>query len=273
MGVENFSDELLEINGRAHRSPEIERTYRFARSIGFPQINIDLIAGMMGETEENWRECIQKTLAMEPDSVTIYQMEIPFNTTIYKNMKAEGKQIAPVADWETKRRWVKEAFAALEESGYSVGSAYTAVRDASKTRFVYRDRLWRGADLLALGVASFSHIGGTHFQNEKDFDRYNESIEAGQLPIHRALRLSSEERLIRELVLQMKLGYLNPSYFEQKFGVDIHTRFREPFESMRQQGWMSVSQDEIRLTREALLQVDHLLWSFFLPEHKTDRYT
>ena len=46
LGVENFSDRILELNGRAHRTPEIDRVYRFARAIGFPQINIDLIAGM-----------------------------------------------------------------------------------------------------------------------------------------------------------------------------------------------------------------------------------
>src|SRR5436309_3240533 len=70
LGVENFDDRILEINGRAHRSPEIGQAYRYARSLGFPQINIDLIAGMLGETEENWRACVQKTLDLAPDSVT-----------------------------------------------------------------------------------------------------------------------------------------------------------------------------------------------------------
>jgi oxygen-independent coproporphyrinogen-3 oxidase len=47
--------------GRAHRSPEIEQAYRSARALGFPQINIDLIAGMLGETEENWAACVRRT--------------------------------------------------------------------------------------------------------------------------------------------------------------------------------------------------------------------
>ena len=86
LGVENFDDHILEINGRAHRSAEIERAYRFARSIGFPQINIDLIAGMVEETEDNWKRCVEKAIALEPEMATIYQMEIPYNTTIYKQM-------------------------------------------------------------------------------------------------------------------------------------------------------------------------------------------
>ena len=57
LGIENFDDHILEVNGRAHRSAEIFRAYQFAQSLGFPQINIDLIAGMLGETEENWQRC------------------------------------------------------------------------------------------------------------------------------------------------------------------------------------------------------------------------
>src|SRR5258708_7429111 len=206
LGVENFDDHILEINGRAHHSKEIARAYAFARQVGFPQINIDLIAGMVEEREENWRENIQRTIELSPDSVTIYEMEIPFNTTIYKQMKAEGKLAAPVADWETKRRWVREAFEALEKAGYTVASAYTAVKDPARTRFVYRDRLWAGADLLSLGVASFGHINGTHYQNHHDFEPYVAKVRDKQFPVWRALTPTADERLIRELILQLKLG-------------------------------------------------------------------
>ena len=39
---------------------------------GFPNVNIDLISGMVGETTENWRENIKKTIDLSPDSVTIF---------------------------------------------------------------------------------------------------------------------------------------------------------------------------------------------------------
>src|SRR5258708_3817737 len=56
LGVEHFNDAILEANGRAHLSAEIYRAYEWAREVDFPQINIDLIAGMMGETEDHWRD-------------------------------------------------------------------------------------------------------------------------------------------------------------------------------------------------------------------------
>src|SRR5262245_5344415 len=177
LGIENFDDHILEINGRAHGSKEIGRAYDFARSVGFPQINIDLIAGMVGETSENWAECVHKTIALEPDSVTIYQMEIPFNTTIFKEMKAGGETFAPVADWGTKRQWVRQAYAEQERAGYHVSSDYASVQSPSITRFVYRDLLWSGADLVGLGVSSFSHVRATHFQNQHDLTPYITHLE------------------------------------------------------------------------------------------------
>jgi oxygen-independent coproporphyrinogen-3 oxidase len=92
LGIENFDDRILELNGRAHRSGEVFRAYQFAQSLQFPQVNIDLIAGMLGETEENWHDCIRKTIELDPDSVTIYQMELPFNTTISSDvLKGTGR--------------------------------------------------------------------------------------------------------------------------------------------------------------------------------------
>ncbi len=275
LGVENFDDGILEHNGRAHRSPEIGRAYRFARSLDFPQINIDLIAGMLGETDENWRRCIDRTLELGPDSVTIYQMELPFNTTISRDiLSGSGRFAEPVATWSTKRRWVREAFAALEEAGYHVGSAYTAVKDPSRTRFVYRDRLWQGADLVGLGVASFGHVNGVHIQNLDTWETYGAALRAGGIPLARAYRPRPEERMIRELVLQLKRGSIRPAYFEDKYEVDVRERFAEQWDALRAEGYLAVADpDTVALSREGLLRVDSLLRRFFLPEHAGIRYT
>ena len=274
LGVENFDDRILELNGRAHRSPEIYRVYQHALALGFPQINIDLIAGMLGETDENWRHCIERTLALSPDSVTVYQMELPYNTTISGNLLKGAGDMGAVADWATKRRWVAEAFDALEAAGYHVGSAYTAVKDRAKATFVYRDRLWEGADLVGIGVASFGHINGVHVQNLDTWEKYSAAIDAGDLPLARAYRPTVDERLIREFILQMKRGAVRPAYFEEKYGADPLVRFREQLESLRHEGYLTeLSPDRIALTRAGLMRVDSLLHRFFLPEHTGIRYT
>ena len=275
LGVENFDDRILELNGRAHRSAEIDRAYGFARTLGFPQINIDLIAGMLGETDENWERCLARTLELQPDSITIYQMELPFNTTISKDLLKGTRLFSePVASWATKRRWVSEAFDALQAAGYTPRSAYTLVKDPARTRFVYTDRLWEGADMVGLGVASFGHVNGVHVQNLDAWDTYTTAVDDGRLPLQRAYRPTADERLIRELVLQLKRGAIAPSYFTGKYGVDILERFRSQFEDLRAAGDAEVvSPDLVRISRAGLLRIDTLLPRFFLPEHLGIRYT
>jgi oxygen-independent coproporphyrinogen-3 oxidase len=272
LGIENFDDHILEINGRAHGSKEIDQTCEYVRTIGFPQLNIDLISGMMGETGGNWRECVRKTITLDPDSITIYQMEIPYNTTIFKEMKIHGQDVAPVADWKTKREWVDHAFAEFEKAGYTVTSAYAAVKDPLRTRFLYRDLLWTGADMIGLGVASFSHVGGTHFQNEHEFGPYIDKLDQRALPIYRALTTTEDERMIRELILQMKLGHVHTAYFQNKFGVDIQRRFADYLGKLEDLGMLEIDPDGLRLKRHGLLQVDKLLHEFFLPQHRGARY-
>jgi oxygen-independent coproporphyrinogen-3 oxidase len=275
LGVENFDDRILELNGRAHRSAEIFRAYDYAKSLGFPQINIDLIAGMLGEDDRNWQACVEATLKLSPDSVTIYQMELPYNTTISGDLlHGTGRFEQRVADWATKRRWVQEAFEALQAAGYHIGSAYTASKDPSRTRFVYRDRLWQGADLAGLGVASFGHLNGVHMQNLDTWEAYSAAVRRGEIPLSRAYRPTDEERMIRELVLQLKLGSIRPGYFQDKYGVNVLNRFRPQLDSLRAGGYLTAATDQqVSLSREGLLRVDSLLPGFFLPQHANVRYT
>lgn len=272
LGIEHFDDHILEINGRAHRSKEVLRAYAYAREIGFPQINVDLIAGMVEETEEKWRETVEKAVALRPDSVTIYQMEIPYNTTIYQTMKTEGRLVAPVADWETKRRWVDYAFAEFEKVGYTVTSTTTVVRDPKQVQFQYRAGLFSGADLLSIGVASFGHLSGVHYQNQHDFQPYLNAVNSGRLPLYRALRPTAEELYTREFMLQLKLGSVSAGAFTAKFGTDPRMQFATALATLRSWGYLVEDGDRIGLTRDGLLQVDRLLQEFFDPEYRKGRY-
>jgi oxygen-independent coproporphyrinogen-3 oxidase len=272
LGVEHFDDEILSINGRAHKSPEIVRAYGWAREVGFPQINIDLIAGMLGETEDKWKYAVEKAIALDPDSVTIYQMEVPFNSKIAKDALSHGGE-SEIAGWETKRRWVDYAFGQFEAAGYKVSSAYTLVKPERHAGFVYRDSLWHGADLVGTGVASFGHFQGVHYQNVDTWEQYISKLDAGELPINRALPVSDHQRLIREMILQLKTGQIDAGYFRGKFGVEITTEFREAFDSLVREGFATVNGDDIRMTRQGLLRVDSLLPRFFEEQFRNVRYT
>ena len=272
LGIENFDDKILEENGRAHLSPEVMKAYGWLKDVGFPQINVDLIAGMVGETDENWASCVEKAIAMEPDNITIYQMELSFNTVYSKEMS--DLQIAsPVASWPTKRRWVSEAIDTMAKSGYQPCSGNEFIRNPDKDAFVYRDNVWRGCDLMAVGVSSFGHFQGVHYQNLDKIEDYMETVNKGELPINRALTPTPHQTLIRELVLQMKEGRVSKLPFLEKFGVDILEQFKTPLANQQAAGYLNVEGDDIVLTRKGLLQADSLLPEYFEEQHRAVRYT
>lgn len=271
LGVEHFDDGLLAGNGRAHLSAEIYDVYDMARKVDFPQINIDLIAGMVGETEAKWRDAIRRAIELQPDSVTIYQMELPYNTIISQQILKEGRE-SPIADWPTKQRWLDYAFDEFQSVGYRIASAYTVATTKKPCRFIYTDALWHGGDMIGLGVSSFSHFRGVHFQNAHSFEEYIALIDKNQLPLLRALTLTGKQKLIREMILQLKTGTIELPYFQNKFGVDPWEEFKPVFEQLEDDGFAERRTQEISLTRKGLLQVDHFLSEFFEPELKAVRY-
>jgi oxygen-independent coproporphyrinogen III oxidase len=273
LGVENLSDEILRENGRAHVTKEIYRVLPWVKEMGFEQVNMDLIAGMVGETFDSWKDTVQKMIDLDPDSVTIYQLELPHNTTYSKNLKSEDGARPVIADWDTKRAWHNYALDAFGNADYEFSSAYTIVKKGRPKKFLYRDALWHGADMIGAGVSAFSQVGGVLFQNQNEWDPYLNPLQAGQLPLNRAYQPSPAERMTREMILQLKLGVIQTAYFKEKFGVEILDDFGGAFLKLQNDGMLEVSEKEIRMTRAGLLRVDQLLPNFYAPQYRNARYT
>ena len=127
--------------------------------------------------------------------------------------------------------------------------------------------------MFGTGVASFGHVNGVHVQNVDTWEQYIALLDKGELPLGRALPVQPRELLIREMILQLKTGWLDPAYFRRKFSVDILKEFGEGFDQLAQAGDLTVLEDRIELTRDGLLQVDRLLPAFFEPQYRGTRYT
>jgi len=197
---------------------------------------------------------------------------LPFNA-VYSKEILSGRMDKYVADWKTKREWHHYAFEQFVAAGYEISSAYTVVKKGKTCKFVYRDAVWHGSDMIGTGVASFSHVGGVHFQNVASWDEYIGSLHANQLPLNRAFPTTPQERLTREMILQLKVGKIKPAHFQQKFNADILEMFGPIYQKLQDEGMLIFNGDEVRLTRKGLLRVDGLLPEFYDPQYQNARYT
>lgn len=271
LGVQQLDDEVLRQSGRIHLVADVERAWKEIRAFNFDEVNIDLIAGLPGQTDASFLDGIQRVIELAPDSVTIYQLEVPGNTPLFRALDDEY-MTATLADWETKRQRVISAFDMLQKCGYSIRNAYSAVRHRQNVRFAYTEEQYRGADLVGIGLSSFSYVAGMHFQNTTSLRDYVDATDRGQLPVVRGYRLNLEEQVVREFVLQLKLGTVSRQYFNRKFGIDLVQRFAEPLRELAANGWMTWDDASIRLTPSGLVRVDRLLPAFYLPEHRACSY-
>jgi oxygen-independent coproporphyrinogen-3 oxidase len=271
MGVQQLDDEVLRKSGRIHRVENVLRAWERVNAIGFPVVNLDLMVGLVGETEESFFGSLERIIAMCPPSVTIYLLEIPPNTPLFHALQ-EHQIEQPPAPWDVKRERMRRAFEQLEHSGYAIRSAYAAVRDPDTCRFVYQDAQYHGADLLGLGVSSFSYFDGVHYQNQASLDRYLQSVSEHGHARARAYGLADDERMVREFILQLKLGGASAACFQKKFGVNVAEHFAAPLSDCETRGWLKVDDSGVTLTRDGLLRVDRLIPAFYLPRHRDKTY-
>jgi oxygen-independent coproporphyrinogen-3 oxidase len=272
LGFQTLEDRILVLMSRVSERCDCLAAYERARTSGISQVNVDLLAGLPWQTDENWSSTLDEVIAMTPDCVTIYQMDLTYNSRLHKSIQFGRPFVLP--DWPTKRRWVSRAFERLERAGYDVRNAYMCVRQPGRYRLVYlEENCWKGHDLVALGETAFGYLHRTHYQNAHSYNGYLDPLAQGRLPLRRVRQTNREERLRREVILQLKTGTLKSRYFRDKFGVELVDYFLPIFQKLREAGMLTIGDDGIELTRKGLVQVDWLLPKFYLPHHVGLRYT
>jgi oxygen-independent coproporphyrinogen-3 oxidase len=147
------------------------------------------------------------------------------------------------------------------------------VLDPARHPFVYQDAQYHGADLVGIGASAFSHLGGVNQQNLASLAAYLDAGTRDRPPFWRAYELSARERLVREFILQLKLGGVDRRYFREKFKTDVLESFDEPLDEARRRGWLTIGDEAVAVTREGLVRLDRWLPAFYLPEHQNVRYS
>lgn len=272
LGIQQLNDDVLRGSGRIHLVADAERAYQTVRHVGFDQVNLDLMVGMPGETEATFMGSLAQVVKLAPDSITLYQTEIPHNTPLFRSIR-DGHQDSAELDWAVKHDRLKRAFAYVEGNGYARRSAYTAVRDPRTVRFNYQDLQYHGADLLGLGASAFSYLGGVHHQNLASLDTYMETVASEKPPLFRAHVLTACERMIREFILQMKLGEVDLGRLSARYGESEIQHFHDTLTLHAREGWLAFDDNQVRLTLDGLARVDRLLPAYYLSLHRGSRYS
>ncbi|UCH96074.1 MAG: radical SAM family heme chaperone HemW [Candidatus Aminicenantes bacterium] len=255
IGIQSFNDEIIKLSGREHTAEKALKAIDIVKDAGDIVINIDLLSGLAGETNNTWVETIDTAISTKVHNITVYRMEVYLNTEFFK--KSVRKKVLQLPSEAQELELMKVALEKFDDSNYKPWSFFTVTRDG-EFQHQYATNLWKGEDCLALGPSGFGTLGYYNYQNSNELDSYLAYIKKEQLPIIRAHRLTSKDLMLKDLMLGMKLCRLSRNDFVNRHGFDFCDAVPGTMEELCSEDYILLEEDTITLTPKGILYGDYV---------------
>ncbi|OIV35712.1 coproporphyrinogen III oxidase [Mangrovactinospora gilvigrisea] len=202
-GMQSARQDVLRVLERTHTPGRPEAAVKEARAAGFAHINLDLIYGTPGETDDDWRASLEAALAAGPDHVSAYSLIVEEGTRLAARIRRG--EIAGVDDDVHADRYLiaEELLSAAGLEWYEVSNWAAAGEATARCR--HNELYWTGADWWGAGPGAHSHVGGVRWWNRKHPAAYAAAIAAGTSPGQGRELLLAEDRRVERILLELRL--------------------------------------------------------------------
>ena len=253
MGVQSLDDDVIQHTQRKDKATTVIRAIDFAQSV-VPNVNIDLMSGLAGDTMETWQNSVNKALDTGVSSITVYKTEVYANSQYYRELRKDAIRL-PNDDEEFE--YMEYALESFEKANYKPWSFFAFTKNGDFPH-LHAPSLWKGEDYLPLGTSAFGKIGDQLYQNTNDPDKYVELIEQGHSPVNRGHKLTCQDKMVRAALLGMKLMKLDLNQFEKAFGYRLEKLCAPIVGELQDAGFVTMSDSEINMTRKGMLHGDYV---------------
>lgn len=225
-GVQSFSDKELASAGRMHRRADVYRAVPILCGAGIRNISFDLIAGLPHQTKETWKQSLEELIALGPEHVSVYLLEVDEGSRLGKELLAGGTRYsAGKVPGEDK---MAEFYEMAQEELGAAGYRHYEISNWARLGFESKHNLkyWRRDPYLGFGAGAHSFSGRQRWANAHDAAAYVSAIESGHLPVEQLETVSAEQALEEELFLGLRqLDGIDVGRIERKYGVALARRF------------------------------------------------
>ncbi len=198
LGVQSWDDSLLHLLGREHNAAHAEESYQIFRQAGFSNISIDLMFALPGQTVEQWRRTLEKTLSLGPDHISAYCLTYEEDTAFFeRHTRGELN-----SDDQTEASHFEIAMEMLEAVGYTHYEISNYAHPGFES--LHNRAYWAGADYLGIGPSAFSTLGFERRQNIADYRAYADLLLSGQSPVQSSEMLSPEAKRLERIALSLR---------------------------------------------------------------------
>src|SRR5882724_9499804 len=198
LGVQSLDDELLKLLGREHNSQQAEQSFHILRTGGLANINVDLMFGLPGQTIEQWKATLEKTIGLQPEHISAYCLTYEEDTEFFLR-HARGELLQ---DTDEDAGFFEMAMSILEDAGYEQYEISNYARPGFAS--VHNRAYWLGKNYLGLGPSAFSTVGMERWQNVCDYRGYADRLLSGQSPRGFSESLTNEMKRSERVTLSLR---------------------------------------------------------------------
>lgn len=198
-GMQSAAPHVLAVLERTHTPGMARQAARWARESGFEHINIDLIYGTPGETDQDLRTSLDEVLAADVDHVSAYALIVEDGTALGRRV-SRGEIPAPDDDACADR------YVIIDDTLGAMGMPWYEISNWARPGSECRHNLgyWHHADWWGVGPGAHSHIDGERWWNVKHPARYAAAVTEGASPREAGETLTPEQRATEEVMLGVR---------------------------------------------------------------------
>ena len=259
IGIQSFHERDLQLMRRSHTTQQAELAVLEAHKEGFDNITIDLIYGIPGQSLNEWKENIQRVLALPVNHLSAYHLTFEPGT-IFDHWRKKGR-LLPVPEEQSL-----EQYRILRELLMGEGFEHYELSNFGKKDTISRHNMlyWTGVPYLGFGPSAHSYDGINRSWNSSSVKAYLDP-ESTMEVLMESEHLSRKESYHDYLITSLRTRWgADPEHIEKVFGKEFRLYFEERAQAFINTGKMAVKQGKLLIDPEQWLLTDYILRTLFM---------
>ena len=247
-GLQTTKNNLLKGIGRIHTFEGFKENYNLSRSMGFKNINIDMMFGLPNQSVRDWVESLEEIVELNPDHISAYSLIIEEGTPFYK-LYNEDKLKLPSEDEE--REMYKKCKDILVAHGYHQYEISNYAKGGKEC--LHNKVYWKCDEYIGVGASSSSYINGRRIKNIDDLREYTDKIKSGISIVEEEI-INTQNDNIEEFMfmgLRMNEG-IEENEFERRFNTTVDSVYKDVIEGNINKGLLERKKGKIYLTEQGI---------------------
>ncbi len=248
-GVQSFRDEELRRLSRLHSADRARAAYQEARGAGFDNVSLDLMMWLPGQRVEQWLESIDQAIALAPEHLSLYLLEVYPNAPLKDEMARARWSQAPDDDAAAMYLTAMERLDAAGLVQYEISNVARAGRQSR-----HNLKYWTDGNWLGFGCGAHSTRDGSRWKNVAATEDYIARIQSGESAASEVRQLPAAERLGDALFTGLRLSDgVDLAAIDRRYGVDVWRRHGTDLEPYIEAGCLLRDGTSLKLTRRGML--------------------